>query len=137
MDDRAAFIEAITKLADDEAFRRSFMEHYQIWLHPPMFVVGSAPDLSEFDLRPGAINWVDDVGVFTRRRFSDDVDPASRDIRPGTLPPVMWCPDTNTMPIEGVEIAPRPVMQAENGSMYLDGWLNQNIGRPINSLVVN
>lgn len=55
--ERTAFIEAITKLADDPEFRRSFLTHYNMWLHPPLMVEPPI-DLSKFDFRPGAINWV-------------------------------------------------------------------------------
>lgn len=39
-EEREAFMAAIVKLADDAEFRKSFMTHYNLWLHAPMIVGG-------------------------------------------------------------------------------------------------
>jgi len=54
---REAFMAAIVRLADDEAFRRSFLMHYQLWLHPPL-VIDRGLDLA-INMTPGAITYID------------------------------------------------------------------------------
>lgn len=87
--ERAAFIAAITKLADDADFRRSFLDHCNRWLNPMTVVT----------------------------RIVDDVDPASRPPRTE-----VWCPDRDTQPIEGIEIAPRPVMKMKPNDIPWFGY---------------
>lgn len=56
---REAFMAAIIKLADDEAFRKAFLEHYQRWAHPPMMLVPELVGLDPpFNTTPGGITWV-------------------------------------------------------------------------------
>lgn len=52
---REAFMAAIVKLADDEAFRTSFLRHYHLFLHPPMVVT---PDFA-------GVLWNSDPGGIT------------------------------------------------------------------------
>jgi len=65
---REAFMAAIIKLADDAAFRESFLRHYQLWLYPPMMVTPPLPE--DFDLTPGAINFVTEEELAEMRRAS-------------------------------------------------------------------
>jgi hypothetical protein len=49
-DDRAAFMEAIVKLA----FRESFLRHYQHWLYPPFLITDDA-EVRRVEMKPGSL----------------------------------------------------------------------------------
>lgn len=61
---REVFMAAIVKLADDEAFRRSFLEHSELWRHPPVMAIG---DVDGVCLTPGSLAYFTDEAMAALR----------------------------------------------------------------------
>jgi hypothetical protein len=76
---KEAFMAAIMKLADDEAFRRSFLTHYQLWLHPPM-IVGPTFEGVQFNTEPGGITFLSEEQIHSILRPSLEVDESRANI---------------------------------------------------------
>lgn len=64
---RDEFMAAVVRLADNPEFCKSFLDHYHLWLHPPL-IVAAEPLHTILDRRPGAVNYVSKEELDTWRR---------------------------------------------------------------------